>query len=154
MLGRCRGLGFGAAGDLRVTMAEPISSDLLELLRQRVGSLEELEVLLLLQRTRERRWAIFEIARELGLPDSIVDTTLVTLRSQNFVAAEGPGDAEWNYQPRTAELAALVERLAAVYVERRLEVMRVLSARALERVRDSAARAFADAFIIRRKKDG
>ena len=137
-----------------MTMAEPIPSDLLELLRQRVGSLEELEVLLLLQRTRERRWAIFEIARELGLPDSIVDTTLVTLRSHDFVTAEGPGDAEWNYQPRTAELAALVEGLAAVYLERRLEVMRLLSARALERVRDSAARAFADAFIIRRKKDG
>jgi DNA-binding IclR family transcriptional regulator len=135
-------------------MAEPIPSDLLELLRQRVGSLEELEVLLLLQRTRERRWEVFEITRELGLPDGIVDTTLVALRSQGFVASEGPGGREWNYQPRTAELAALVERLAAVYVERRLEVMRLLSAWALERVRDSAARAFADAFVLRRKKDG
>lgn len=133
-------------------MTEPLPPDVLELLHHRVGSLEELEVLLLLKRTRERRWAIFEIARELGLPDSIVDTTLASLRSHDFAASER--GSEWSYQPRTAELAGLVDRLAVVYVERRLEVMRILSARALERVRDSAARAFADAFVITRRRDG
>ena len=133
-------------------MVEPIPSDVLELLQQRVGSLEELEVLLFLKRTRDRSWAVFEIARELGLPESIVDTTLATLRSHDFVA-NARAD-EWSYHPCVAELGGLVDRLAAVYEERRLEVMRILSARALERVRDSAARAFADAFVIRRKNDG
>jgi hypothetical protein len=48
----------------------------------------------------------------------------------------------------------VVDRLAIVYGEHRLEVMRLLSAHALERIRNSAARAFADAFVIGRKKDG
>jgi DNA-binding IclR family transcriptional regulator len=135
-------------------MAEPLPTDVLELLQQRVGSLEELEVLLLLRRTRERDWEVFEIARELGLPDTIVDTTIATLRSHDFLMIEGSPAGRCRYAPRPAELAALVDRLATLYEERRLEVMRVLSAHALERVRDSAARAFAEAFVLGRKKRG
>ncbi len=134
-------------------MAEPLPADVLELLQQRVGSLEELEVLLLLRRTREREWEVFEIARALGLPDAIVDTTVTTLRSHDFLVTSSP-PGRYRYATRPAEVAAVVDRLATVYDERRLEVMRVLSARALERVRSSAARAFAEAFVIGRKNRG
>jgi hypothetical protein len=135
-------------------MAEPLPADVLELLQQRVGSLEELEVLLLLRRTHQRQWQVFEIAGELGLPDAIVETTVATLRSHDFLMMESSATGLCRYAPRPTELAALVDRLAAVYDERRLEVMRVLSARALERVRNSAARAFAEAFVLGRKTRG
>jgi hypothetical protein len=48
-----------------------------------------------------------------------------------------------------------VKDLAEAYGARRLEVMRALSKNAVERVRTSAIRMFADAFLIgRKKKDG
>lgn len=135
-------------------MNDPLPDDVLELLHQRVGSLEELEVLLFLRRGHEREWQVFEVARALGLPDAIVDTTVATLWSHDFLTMGGSSAGPCRYAPRPAELAALIDRLAAVYEERRLEVMRILSARALERVRDSAARAFAEAFVLGRKKRG
>jgi len=136
-------------------MIEPLSEDLLDLLRRRVGSLEALECLLLVRRERERKWASFEIARELGIPEGMVDTTLAAMKAAALVVREGAaGGATWRYAPRGAELEAIVDRLARVYEERRLEVMRILSAQAMERLRSSAARAFADAFVIGRKKDG
>lgn len=135
-------------------MMEPISDDLVEFLRRRIGSLEELECLLLLRRTGERRWASFEIARELGIPESMVDATVVAMQASGLIAADGdPGAVRWRYQPRAPEIGRLVEELARVYEERRLEVLRILSAQAMTRLRGSAARAFADAFVIGRKKN-
>lgn len=136
-------------------MSESIPAEILELLRQRVGSLEELETVLLIRRTSERRWSAVDVAARLHLSDSIVETMLVALTAHGFLEKEGTGAATtWRYAPTSAQLGALVDRLASVYDEHRLEVMRLLSARALERVRDSAVRAFADAFVIGRKKDG
>jgi hypothetical protein len=145
----------GADTDVPAFLMESIPADILDLLRHRVSSLEELEILLLLRRTSGRAWEVFEIARELGLTDSIVENTLAALRSAGFFAVAGSGpNLVWRYAPASAESSALLDRLAQVYDDRRLEVMRLLSTQALERVRTSAVRAFADAFVIGRKRDG
>lgn len=136
-------------------MSEPIPEELVRLLRERVASLEQLETLLLLRRTRERTWALDEVAQRLSMPESSIEPCLAELAKHGLLAAEGSaGGRMWQYRPASDVLAALVDELAAVYDERRLEIMRMLSAQALERIRDSAAKAFADAFVIGRKKDG
>jgi DNA-binding IclR family transcriptional regulator len=132
-------------------MSEPIPDDLGQLLRERVASLEGLEVVLLLRRDPDRSWPADELAERLSIPESLLDPVLVELAQQGLLATS---DQRWRYAPASAELAASIDRLALLYDERRLEVMRLLSAHALERIRNSAARAFADAFVIKRKKDG
>jgi len=136
-------------------MTDPIPEELVQLLRQRVASLEQLETLLLLRRTRDRVWGLPDVAQRLSMPESSIEPCLVELTRHGMLASQGTGIATtWQYNPASPELAALIERLAVVYDDRRLEIMRMLSAQAMERIRDSAAKAFADAFVIGRKKDG
>jgi DNA-binding IclR family transcriptional regulator len=136
-------------------MSEPIPEELVRFLQDRVASLEQLETLLLLRRTRDRVWGLTDVAQRLSMPESSIEPVLVELTRHGMLASHGTGIAKtWQYSPASPELAALIERLAVVYDDRRLEIMRMLSAQAMERIRDSAAKAFADAFVIGRKKDG
>jgi DNA-binding IclR family transcriptional regulator len=136
-------------------MSDSIPDDIGRLLRDGVASLEGLEVLLLLRRERTRAWPLDEIARRLSIPPSSIEPALADPVRYGLLGHERSGGSEcWRFAPRTAGLDALVDRLASIYDDRRLEVMRLLSAHAMERIRNSAARAFADAFVIGRKKDG
>ncbi len=132
-------------------MSDPIPADLGQLLRERVASLEGLEAMLLLRRDPTRAWSADALAQRLSIPETFLDPVLHELVASGLLAVDDTG---WRYAPHSPALAAAVDRLALLYDERRLEVMRLLSAHALERIRDSAARAFADAFVIKRKKDG
>lgn len=137
-----------------------IPSDVLALLQDRLAGLDELEVLMLVRSDAPRRWTAAAVADRLGLPESSSDAALDSLcAAQLLVADGGAGGAErqYGYGPATPELERAVTSLADVYEERRLEVMRILSDSALERIRSAAARTFADAFVIGRskgKKDG
>ena len=55
------------------------------------------------------------------------------------------------YAPANPDLAHAVEVLARVYETDRAALMNVMNASAIERLRTKAMRAFADAFIIRKK---
>jgi DNA-binding IclR family transcriptional regulator len=136
-------------------MLDTIPEDLGKLLRDGVASLEGLEVLLLLRKERARAWPLDEIAQRLSIPSSSIEPALVDPVHYGLLTHTRAGGLEsWQFAPRTPELDALVDRLATLYDDRRLEVMRLLSAHAMERIRNSAARAFADAFVFGRKKDG
>jgi len=136
-------------------MSDSIPEDIGRLLADGVASLEGLEVLLLLRKERVRAWPLDEIARRLSIPQSSIEPALEEPVRYGLIEHERSSAGEiWRFAPRTPELDALVDRLASIYEDRRLEVMRLLSAHAMERIRNSAARAFADAFVIGRKKDG
>jgi len=117
-----------------------------------VGDYEELEVLLRLVRAPERAWTEAELAAE--------TTAEVGRAMERLVAA---GLAEFldddtrivRYRPASGELDRKVRLLAGVYAENPLSVIRFMTTTSIERLRTSAARAFADAFLLRRpKKDG
>ncbi len=136
-------------------MDAPIPDDVLELLRTRVASIEQLEALLLLHREVDRQWSVEEIGERLSLPAGQLAPELDALVRVGMLARSGRAlDVRWQYAPRDAASDAMVVRLAAVYAVRRLEVLRLLNDLALQRIRGSAARAFADSFVIGRKKDG
>jgi hypothetical protein len=136
-------------------MSDSIPEDIRRVLRDAVASLEGLEVLLLLRKDRTRAWPLDEIAMRLSIPESSIEPALVEPVRYGLLAhVRSPAGETWQFAPQTTELDTLVDRLASIYDDRRLEVMRLLSAHAMERIRNSAARAFADAFVIGRKKDG
>jgi hypothetical protein len=65
-------------------------------------------------------------------------------------------DASVRYQPRDAARANTVAQLAAAYGdERRLQIMKQMNTNAMQRLRNNAARIFADAFVVGKvKNDG
>lgn len=137
-----------------------IPSDVMAFLQERLAGLDELEVLLLVRSDASRGWTASEIADRLGLPASSSDGALEKLCTAELLVIDGGGggaELRYAYRPVTPKLDGVVTTLADLYGDRRLEVMRILSDSALERIRSAAARTFADAFVIGRngrKKDG
>jgi hypothetical protein len=118
-----------------------------ELVWRRLGSMEEIEVLLLLSR-ESRALTVDEIRAAVRLPASDVPMSSVTrLVDAELIAAENTGNVvRFRYAPATSELRRAVDLLAVAYNERPVTLVRLVYNR------PSAAQSFADAFRI--KKDG
>jgi hypothetical protein len=123
------------------------------LLRERIRSVEDLEILLLLHRERERALPRADIASILRINVQLAMAALNNLVNAGLVVE--PSGAAFQYAPARSELDAAVGELAAFYPEHRIEVLVFISQNAISRVRQDALRTFAGAFqITGRKKDG
>jgi len=121
-----------------------------EFLREHVSSFEELESLLFFARAPRRAWTLLEVSAALKLADDMTEAALSGLLA--FVTRAGEGStALYSYAPR-AGLEPLVECLRRAYDEERLTIVQIMSANALQRVRNAAARQLADAFRLERTK--
>lgn len=130
-------------------------SSITELLETYVDSIEGLEALLLLRRNFGKSLTAEDVAGGLRLPAQHLDDALHRLERGGLVErTELAGVAAYTYNPKDAQLADTVDSLASAYADSPVEIVRMLSVRALERVRTEAARLFADAFVLGRKKDG
>jgi hypothetical protein len=128
-----------------------------ELLRERIASFEQLEILLLLFRRRDQTWTSEAVYKELGIPPSHASDGLDHLVRGNLVDVRvGGASLLFRFNPGTPELERGVAELQQTFAERPVDVLRLLSEFAVQRVRTSAMKMFADAFVIgkRRKSDG
>jgi hypothetical protein len=105
-----------------------------------VGSIELLEVLLLMHAERDRAWAAEEVGARLRLSAVSASQHLVALRQRGLLSVALAGDAVYRYQPSPA-LAGVVDELAQLYRERRLLVADLVATRPRSKLR-----LFADAF--------
>ena len=122
-------------------------------LRDHVEAYEHLEVLLLVCRHGDRPWTPAEIAGVLNLPVAIVSDALTHLRTRRLMERL-PGVADsFSYRPESSENAECVAALRQVYETDRLSIIEAMSTNALERLRTSTIRAFADAFRLRGGRD-
>jgi len=136
-----------------VTDAAGIGENVRTLLTEYVGTYDELEALLLLHRSRDRAWTPAEICEQLNLSPSLVDEALAELVSHGLLTrGESAAGAVFSYAPSRETLGQAVDQLALAYEDRRIEVIRLMSRNAINRVRTQAIRAFADAFIVKKKK--
>jgi hypothetical protein len=132
-------------------MAETQHSDALRaLLRDRVDSHEKLDTLLWL-RSHAVPTGVQQLERAIELPPPMLRDVLDQLTQVGLVRVD-PGTGLFVYAPETAELAHAVDELAAALLVDPVPIIKRMSANAIERVRGSAARAFAEAFLWRRKK--
>jgi hypothetical protein len=131
----------------------PIPDVVRELVRERVQAIEQIEVLLLLRVEALRDQAdAYEpklVAERLRLSESVVRAALAHLAAGDLLAESAAGFA---YRPRTEALAAAVDALATCYADARVEMLRLISANAVERLRSSSLKVFAEAFRLRRRK--
>lgn len=121
------------------------------LLEERIHGLEHLELLMAMCRD-ERWWTIAEAAEKIGTPSEHVEAALVDLQKQQLVAFTK--ETGYRYEPTTTDLRDACRELRRLYSEDRLAIIVAIGHIAVERVRRSAARAFADAFRIKRPKTG
>lgn len=131
--------------------SDSLPRNLQDFVRAAIESYEHLATLLLLHRERNRDWSEDELNSALGIPAPLIRAALLGLCERHLVASTH-GESPLRYRYATASASdALVERLEIEYRQNPARLMRLLSACAIERVRTSAIRAFADSFVLRKK---
>ena len=122
-----------------------------DLLRERVHALEHIEILLRLREQAPSAQGIAALAAAVRVSESLVESALAHLVQHGLVAPAAEPRA-FLYAPDAPQVAAAVDALAACYPECRVEVLRLISSNAIERLRSGSLKIFAEAFRLRRKK--
>ena len=131
-----------------------LPEDVLALLRTHLETYEQIEVLQLLHSEPRGAWSPGRISERLHIDVPLVETAVNALQSGELIqcSATEAGRAS-AYSPGNPTLKAAAERLLQEYRERPARIMQLISSYAIERVRTAAARAFADAFILKKGPD-
>ena len=126
-----------------------ISQDVRALIVDRIDSVVQLELLLLLQGDALRAWTAAEVAQQLRIDPSWAGGQLSELASRGLAAPAGPADApeSFRYAPAPPSLDATVAQLVKDYAERRVTVITLIFSKPVDKLRT-----FADAFRFRKDK--
>jgi hypothetical protein len=133
-------------------MTESLSGRVQRLLRDHMTSFERLAVLMFLFDHGVQEWSTGQVSEHLRVPLELAHDALVGLESSGLVQRSGDG-AAFRYAPAAPALAAATEELAVAYREQRAAVMSAMSIYAIERIRSGPMRAFADAFLVGKRRD-
>jgi hypothetical protein len=124
-------------------------------LRDCVESYEQLEVALLLRAERDHPWTEEALSGRLGLSALLVAEALAGLQWAGLVDVRVVGiEKQYGYRLQSESVEAMIGRLAQMYREHPMPVIKLMTANAIQRVRTAALRTFADAFILRKDKNG
>jgi predicted transcriptional regulator len=131
---------------------DEVPADVIQLLNACIEGYEHLEALVVMRREQQRMWTAEAIASALNVSDASADKALEDLARAGLLqrAANEPGPA-YSFRP-AAHLAQTAERLMTQYDENRIAIVQLMNANAIARVRGRAVQAFADAFVLGRKK--
>jgi len=131
-----------------------MSSEVLQaFLRQSIDSYEALEILLLMQRER-RAWTEDALADRLHIPGHVIAECLAVFFRHRLVDIQSQTPPKsYIYSCADTALDSVVRALDQAYRVDRVEVMKMMSANAIDRMRTNAVRVFANAFVLGRDKD-
>jgi DNA-binding IclR family transcriptional regulator len=128
-----------------------LSHGLRKLLDTQVESFEKLELLMFLRRTPGGSTPA-EVARALDLGTDEVRASIAALAAGGLIARAPDGRV--SLAPRTPEHQAAMDELARLYDEDKIAIVKAIAETAMDRLRNLAGRAFAEAFVIRKKPGG
>lgn len=142
--------------NLEIMNSREVSEDVRAFLRDHVETYEKLEVLLLLADHRETRWSTDSAAARLKLTPVSAQQALEGLVASHILdVRDEEGGRVFQYRPVSPMIEETVHRLLDAQESRRLDIIRLMSANAIARIRNSAIDTFASAFLLRgRNKDG
>jgi hypothetical protein len=130
-----------------------VPADVQAFLHDRVESHEQLAALLLLRSTADKSWDAAQVASVLGIPEGIADEALRGLREQSLLSASiAANEVRFRYDPEPVELDGVVAKLEKADAEQKIDVLRLMTANAIERLRTKALTTFAEAFVLRRQR--
>lgn len=125
------------------------SPALRRLLEKRLDSFEKLEIVLALRDAENHELTIEQLARELQIGSDVLRRITTALVGTGLVEESGPDRVR--LIANGADVPTLDEA-SKLYLEDRTEIVGLFSSIALDRIRGMAARSFADAFKIGKKK--
>jgi hypothetical protein len=115
------------------------------LIAERIESVHQLEILLLLRAAPDKSWSPREVARALVTGVETSEDWLQRMAHDGFLVRDRD---KYRYAPATAELDHGVDGLAESYAKYRVAVVTLIFSKPSERVRT-----FSDAFRIRRRRE-
>lgn len=121
-------------------ITEPLKS----FLQQRLASIEQIEIVLLLRADRERSWSAPEVAAELRMPPESAAMRLFLLASSGMLLFEPSGVPRYRYAGGDAETDARVAELVEVYTNNKNGVAALIGAPV------DPLQSFADAFKFKK----
>lgn len=116
------------------------SEALRSFLQQRLTSIDQIEIVLLLMRDPSRSWTAPEVAAAVGTPPESAAMRLFLLASSGLLAFEAAGIPRYRYAQPDPATHALLTELAEVYAENRDAIAALLG------LPPDPLRSFADAF--------
>ena len=125
-------------------MSSVLSEPLQRLLLERLPSLEQIAIVLLLREDRARAWSAPEVSSSLGTPPESTAMRLFLLASNGIVVFEGGGIPRYRYGADTT-LEPLFDELAGAYAERREVLVSLVGGAPADPLRS-----FADAFKLKK----
>ena len=120
-------------------MSEPLQ----RFIRERLPSLEQIEIVLLLHGDPTRTWSAPEVSQRLGTPPESTAMRLFLLASNGVVTMESAGLPRYR---SVSELAPLVDELATVWSDRREDLGPIVGTT----IAPDPLRTFADAFKLKK----
>lgn len=120
---------------------------------EHIHSIEQLEVVLLLQGNVGQSWTAPEVAASLQIAESNAASALGHLIDRGLVQRVDPLGSSFRYAPATSAIAQSLDGLVEVYATARLEVVMWISRCAMDRIRTAHVRAFAQAFLLKPPKE-
>jgi predicted ArsR family transcriptional regulator len=119
-----------------------------------VESFEELELLLVLASSPDRNETAQAAAARTGVSVADARQALEHLATHGFLVVDAQATGpSFRYRPADIEIREGVNALLRAHAQSRTMLGRLMSTNAVERMRRWNAKAFADAFVIGRKKD-
>lgn len=133
----------------RKVLAQDLAPAVRRLLDDAVNTLEKLELVIRLYRARERRLTIGKLQRELELDRDDFRRSVAELTQAALIHRYGRDTIELLLHG--AEDEAVMRELAAIYDSDKTRLIIAISEISMHRLRNLAGKAFADAFVIRKK---
>jgi len=121
-----------------------VSESLAGFLQQRLASIEQIEIVLLLRGNRGRAWSATEVAQELKMPPESAAMRLFLLASAGLILFEASGMPKYRYAGSDEATEVLLEELAERYENDRAAVAAAIGAP------PDPIRSFADAFKFKK----
>jgi hypothetical protein len=115
---------------------------------EQIGSIERLDVLLIVHRQAQRWWASQALGVELGMPVEAVQGHLEQLSAFNVLAVRIADSVLYRYQPGTAQVAQVVDEVVRAHYADRDAVSSLVARRGPA----ESIRLFAEAFRFRKGK--
>ena len=125
-------------------MSSTASAGLRDFLQQRLTSIDQIEIVLLLRRDSARAWTAPEVAAAVGTPQESAAMRLFLLASGGLIVFEPAGMPKYRYASGNAGADAMLSELAELYESDRDAVG------ALVGVPPDPLRSFANAFKLKK----
>ncbi len=131
-----------------MTEGVAVSPSVVAFVAERIESLEQLELLVLVMESSERWWDAAGVAAALSIETEAARRALDRLAARNLLAICVTGDVRYQFQPAGDQLRRSVTSFRHAWRSNRLGILKLVSRQAPSSIRD-----FAKAFRIRRDGD-